>query len=649
MPVQKCLTYMKTKKTKKNKKIITLLLFFFTTMSLYSQGRAVPLKEIEDLYKKRAYSFVLEKGLGLLNAGESRMSATDAAFLYYYVGMAYKKNDNKQMAADYLKKIGQKAPTSEYLKQAYLELAEIYKDDYLQKEMYLDKVFQNYPRTPEAANAGLILGRDYLQLKNYKKALPVLETLVNLWKNSDENPELYMLLAIAYAGVDDYIEALVYVRLAEKIILSSIQSNPQYLFIVGKVCYNNLNFDSAIKYLETLLNVFPEYKDNPEAAVMLANAYEKTNQLFLSTVFLIKALEKKPSPKVLYTLYLNLGRVLGNLEEKDFKAIKQNYPLYADSKKMLTLVLRNSPEPEERKMAAILLSGELKKSDNLDKAIENIYDFLKSKRDPVVERMFKSDLDVYLDRLDKQKEVEQLFLSWVRMKQRKSFLSGENLIHFGEILYKMKMVVNAEEVYVHLLKYKMFSDFWGVSYQQLARIYFQLGRYNKCLDNISRLNLDSEPERSEFNYYKALCYERLKMTERLQELLDTVEIGTIYTIFQYKMVGLKAAQLEKEKKYNEALVLYQGMMQFAEAPKADQGQLLATIADLYFNVGDMESSLNYYRLAEQTGTNLEWVLYRTVTILRTLGKKTEARTVQEKLKNVKPGSFWLQQLEKYGK
>lgn len=267
---------------------------------------------------------------------------------------------------------------------------------------------------------------------------------------------------------------------------------------------------------------------------MLALSYEKANKLFLCTVFLIKALEQKPSQKTLYTLYLNLGRVLGNLEEKDFTAVKQNYPLYADSKKMLTLVAKNSPDPEERKMAAILLSGELKKSDNLDKAIENIYDFLKTKRDPVVEKMFKTDLDVYLDRLDKQKEVEQLFFAWVKMKQRKSFLSGENLLHFGEILYKMKMFLNAEEVYVHLLRYKMFSELWSVACQQMARIYFQMGKYNLCLDYIGRLNLEVEPERSEFNYYKALSFEQLKMVDRYKELLNGVEIGTIFTIFSIK-------------------------------------------------------------------------------------------------------------------
>lgn len=94
--------------------------------------------------------------------------------------------------------------------------------------------------------------------------------------------------------------------------------------------------------------------------------------------------------------------------------------------------------------------------------------------------------------------------------------------------------------------------------------------------------------------------------------------------------------------------MYRAMMDFGEAEKEDRGKLLASIAELYFKEGDMESALNYYRLAEQLGINLEWVLYRMVTILRTLGKKSEAKETLNKLKNTKPGSFWVQQLEKYG-
>ncbi|MCP5051159.1 MAG: hypothetical protein GY940_28600, partial [bacterium] len=347
-----------------------------------------------------------------------------------------------------------------------------------------------------------------------------------------------------------------------------------------------------------------------------------------------------------HTLFLNLGRILDRLEERDLKKIKQNYPLQSNSKKLLTIVKNNSSNFEERRTAALLLSGVLKKSNNLEQAIENSRNFLETKRDPLVEKMFKKDLNTYLDRMDKRQEVEQLFKSWVKLKRRKSYLSGENLVKFGGILAKMKLYGNAGEVFRHLLKYKLFSKHWETAWQQLARIDFHLGRYEKCLGDIGNLDIGKEPERSEYNYYKSIAYQRLKKENDLKTLLDSIQLNSIITIFQYRMANLKAAHLEKEKKFTDALELYQQMLLFKSGSKNDEGQLMVSIADLYYKVNDMESSLSYYRLAEQSGANLEWTLYRIASILDQLGKKPEAADALLKLKNVNPNSFWVKQLEK---
>jgi len=54
----------------------------------------------------------------------------------------------------------------------------------------------------------------------------------------------------------------------------------------------------------------------------------------------------------------------------------------------------------------------------------------------------------------------------------------------------------------------------------------------------------------------------------------------------------------------------------------------------------------YYRLAEKCNTNMEWVLFRIITILKQQGKKSGAEKEMEKLKKINPGSFWVRQLEK---
>lgn len=629
--------------------LVILLSILPWTLQLKAQDVSTQLKEIEDLFNKKSYSIVLEKALGLINTGEDRLAPSEAAFIYYYIGMAYKKNDNNEMAADYFKKLELKYPVSSYLKMAYMELADIFKDDYFQKESYLEKVFNNYERTPEALKAGEILSRDYIRLKNFKKALPVLETMVNLWKAADTNPEFNMMLAVSYSGIKDYIEAIVYLRQVEKQKPDLILSNPLYLFEAGKISFNTVNFAKAVEYFEKLFNVYPKYKDIPEATRLLAQAYEKEGKMFLSAIFLIRAIERKPPQKQLHTLMLALGRVLSKLNDRDLKKIKLNYPLHSNPKKILNLVRSNSSNYEERRAAAILLSGELKKADNIEQSVDNFRKFLDERRDPAVEKMFKEDLDTYLKQLDKRDEVEQMFRVWVKLKRRKSYLSGENLLLFGQVLSRMKFYANAREVYDHLLKYKMFGDFWGEARKQLVRICFKQGLYEDCLDNLSRLNPLDEPERSEFDYYKALSYKQQKNDELLAALLDNVKYDTITTMFQYKMSRLKAIHFESQKKYNDALAYYQKMLVYQDAPEKEKGELMSAIADLYYKVEDIESALSYYRLAEQSGANLEWVLYRAASILYELGKADEAKQALNKLKNTSPNSYWVNQLEKYVK
>jgi len=614
---------------------------------LFAQNTSKAMKEIRELYDKKSYSIVLEKALGVLNTREDRLLPSESAFLHYYIGLAYKQNGNREMAIDYLRKLELKFPKSEFVKPTLMELADLFKDDYFQQEAYLEKVFENYPRTPEAIDAGIRLSRAYIRLKNYRKALPVLETMVNLWKAGDEFPELNMLMTVAYSGTKDYIEAIVYLRIAEKKILPKILVTPRYLFEAGKVFYHSTNFDKAITYLEKLLNVFPNYINNGEATILLAQSYEKVGKLFMSAVFLIKAIEKKPPKKTEYALLLNLGRSLGRLKPQEIKIIKQNYPLHSDAKKLLTLVKSNSPRFEDRREAALLLSGELKKTDNLEGAIEQMRTFLNKERDPVIEKNLKKDLNEYLDQLGSVEQSQELFRSWVKLKRRKSFLSGENLVRFGKKLYQQKLYHNAEEVYLHLIKYKMFSELWPEARRQLARIYFRIGNHQKCLENIDRLNFPKEPEKSEFNYYKCSALKQLDKKDRVKTLLENVSYKKLDTLYQYRLAQLKAIQLEEDKNYNEALEYYQKMLQFNGSSKKDQGQLMSSIGDLYFKVKDLEASLSYYRLAEQYNVNLEWALYRITTILWELDKKDEAKKALEKLKNVTPNSFWVNQLEKY--
>lgn len=622
------------------------ILLWILPVQGWGQSLSPAQKEIEQLFQDEKYAIVLEKALGILNTGKDTISPSAGAFLHYYVGMAYKKSGDSKNAADYFKKIEQQYPGSDYIKPALIELAEIYKGDYFQEVAYLEKVYSQYPRTPEAVQASIKLCEGYIRLKNFRKALPILETVVNVWKEGDAHPELYMLLAVSYSGLNDYIEALEYLRQTEKKIPGIIEKNPGYLFEAGKISHNNLNFDKGVIYLEKLFNVYPDFKDHAEAAILLAQCYEREKKLFLSAVFLIKALEKKPAQRYLHTLMLTLGRVLGDLDEKELKKIKQNYPLYADSRKLLMLVKNNSLDFEQRRMATILLSGELKKSNNLEKAVDNYHKFLKEQGDPVIEKLFKENVDRYLDDLKEKKDYEQMFQVWIKLKSRKSFLSAENLLRFGELMYRMKLYANARDVYQHIIKYKMYSKYWQTALGQLVRIDFNLGQYPECLNHMARLNLENELEQSEFTYYRLVAFQQLKQDQEAEDILNEIIPDAIGNIFQFRLYREKARDLEKKRDYDEALKYYRLLEGYQPVPEPDRGLVMIALGDVLFIKKDYAAADDYYRQAETMNINIEWVLFRRIKIARLQKQEEVGVALLEKLKQVKPDSFWLRQLDK---
>lgn len=613
---------------------------------------SAPLQEIKQLFASGKYSIVLEKSLGILNTRGDRLSPMEGAFLHYYVGMAYNKNGNNEMAVDYLKKIEIQYPASEYVKLALMELADIFKDDYFKKESYLEKVYEKFPKTPEAVEAGIEMCKGYLRLKNFRKALPILETIVNLWNKGEEKPELYMLMAVAYAGINDFIEARDYLIRTEKILPGLINSNPLYQLEAGKIYYNSTNFKKTILYLESMFNTFSDYKDIPQAAVLLAQAYEKENKAFLASVFLIKAIQKKPAQKHIHTLYLHLGRILNDLDERSMNKVKQNYPLLSNSEKLLTIVKNNSLDYEERKTAAILLSDEYKKNNKMVKSLDNFYKFLGNQRDPLVEKLFKESLDSYIYELGEKKDHQELFKAWVKLKDRKSYLSPENLLRFGDILFQVKMYVNAEEIYRHLIKYRMYSKHWPVAMKQLARIYFHLGKHSEMLELMEKLDITKEPELSEFNYYKVQAQQKTDQADEVKKILDSGKVAfkKVDTRHQFDLLRMKVRQLDKQKEYEEALKLCRMMELYDPVPEVERIQLFLDIADLHYKKGELEESLAEYlrtfRRKTVTKANKEWMLFRIISIYRKQDKKAEEEEALKQFRELSPNSFWLRQLDK---
>ena len=644
---------------------LAIFLFILAAANI-SYAATIDLNGIETLLKNKNYSAALEKALDILNTKQSLLAPGEAGKLYYLIGIAYKKNGNTDMASTYLKKIESQFPTSEYVKQSLLELADIYIDDDSQRETYLEKVFEKFPKTPEAIYAGIELSKSYFNVKDFKKAAPLIEKMVKVWNVGKDYPELEFLLAKIYAGMGNYTQAVIHLKNAENKIPKIIENNPSYLLEAGKIYYNNWNLGKAETYLTKLINVYPSYTDIDEAAIILAQAYAQEKNSFMSAVFLIKVLSNNPTDeKKQYNLLLNLGKILGTLKVDELEKIKANYPRYWDAKKLLTLVKDNSPDSNQKRSAAILLGSEFEKAGDFKQATDNYYRFLETKRDPLVEKHFKEGLDVYLDFLLKSKNDDEILKLWVLIKERKSYLSATNLLKLGSALFDMKLYGGAQEIYSFMDQYTMFSQYWPTVRQQLARLYFKIGQFDEYLNIRAKIMMDNaaEPEKSEFLYYTLEAYKKMGSSEELNKTLKTITVNPqkIENVFQFKILSMKAEAMGEEKDPTAnaaALHLYKKLSNYKGLTTPLELDLLVKTGDLNVSLGNWESALQNYNNAEDflvsgingindTGKSYkEWILFRKIYIYQHINRPGDANKMLTELKKVNPTSFWVQQAEK---
>lgn len=211
----------------------------------------------------------------------------------------------------------------------------------------------------------------------------------------------------------------------------------------------------------------------------------------------------------------------------------------------------------------------------------------------------------------------------------------------------MKFYINAEDVYDHLVQYTMFSKYWPEAKQQVVRIKFILKKYDELLELAKDLDVDSEPEKSEFNFYKLVSMKFLKKTDEFNALMDKIEITDIENDFQYKILKLTAEELENQKRYKEAVDVSKELLDSEKAKADDQMELIVKIGNLYYMMDELEMALQYFNIAEEEKVNLEYVLFQKGKIFQDLRRLREAQVILTKLRKMNPNSFWVKQLEKY--
>jgi len=602
-------------------------------------------KEIKTLYDNGKYNTVLEKSLNILTLQKDKLTNKELEEIYFYIALSYKNLNNEQMEISYLKKIENISKGSDILKNVYKEFIRIYKNDYYKREAYHQKIFKEFPKTKDAVFSGYELAKENLKYNSYKKSLEFLEPIVKLWKMGDLIPEIYILCYVAYSGVKDYIEAIDYLRMAEKKAKALIKKNSIYLYEAGKISYFNLNYKRAVLYLSQLVNVYPDFKNVGEAGIILAKSYEKLNNNYMASVYLVNILKNNKvvlKLSVKYTIMLNLGRILQKLSKNELKNIKTLHPLFTDSEYLLKNVYKGSKNFDERREATILLSQKYKDLRDYEKLIDNYYKFLNKSRDEYVEKLFKKNVNLFVESMIRKKRFEKIFEFWVKLKLRKSYFSGENLMKLGTSLINIGMYKNAKEIFEHILKYNMYAKFHEKSRYYLLRIYNYQQDYTHLkylIDKYYNNNNDDE-----IKYYLLNIYKNEK-SDKLKKFLLDYNVNKINNKYAYFILKEKVIYLINIKKYKDSIEILKKMLNSTFLQKSDKNLLLSWLADSYYLIGKFDKALNYYNMLEKDKYNIEWILFQKYNIFKRLKDKIGMENSLNKLKTLNSDSFWLKQLK----
>jgi len=637
--------------------LIVLLNLLFITGLL----SGIDKEDIKRIYNSGKYGILLEKTLNILNINEKNISKNDKLFLYYYIGLAYLKNNNTDMALSYFLKIEKESEKSELLKLSYVQLVKLYKNNLIKKLIYLKKLSSEYPKTKEAFDASIELGKYYLKRRKFNYAINIFEKIVNEWGMGDSNPEVYILLTLSYSGTDAYLDALDYLRIAKKKIPKLLKIRADYLFEASKIYFNTQNYKDSTDGFRRFLNIFPKDKRKNEVLLYLSKSLMKEKKYHDAAIIMIEGLYKNRSlrnyrslenKKKYFSLLLNLTQSLIKLKESERKLLRKKYKSFTDIDKNLNEIKNKSINYNERRTATVLLNNKYLRNGDIEGAIRNYFYFLKKKGDPYIRKKFREYLNKYVLEIRSEKDMSKILKLWLLVKPRKSYMSGKNLIVLAENLVEIGFLKNAEDVYNHIVKYTLYKKFWQTARNQVAKIRYRNGEYEEFLSlygGIRFAGKEKKDKEYEFLYYKINSLEKLGKTKKLEKILETVNIKDITSVYRMKIVRLKANMLAKKRKISEAIKLYENIKDSQFIKRSRKNYTDSKLADLYYLSDRLDEALKEYGKLEKSGKNLEWTLFQKVNIFRKKKDDKNAKSVLEKLQKLSPDSFWLKQLNKVKK
>jgi len=618
------------------------LFLLISCLLLGAQDRVELLQKIEELYQNRSMDKLIPSASALLNSPD--LPLKDKSKLQLYLGEAFSALNQPEEAIKHLLEVDRTDPNSPYRLNAYLKLKELVKTDTARYQNYLEKIFSSFPKTPEAIEAGKELATILITSKTYSQALEVLGTLYKLWNVEDPNGILQMQLATAYAGLRDYVEAADYIQSVEQLHADFLLKNPDFILTSAQVHYSTQRFDRVTELLTRLINVYPSSPRVLDAALLLAQSYDRLKNPFLGSVTLIQAMKNRSAGITRYDLMLLLGQLISQLQASDREQLAQLYPGMADSDQLLRQVYNEAQELDLKRQACQILARILRERNLPEQAVDICLDYLSKNRESSAFKLLRDGIDDWLAKIDNTQNSKSLLLLWNTFQNKKSFLSGNNLLNMGRQLVAHEFFPAAEEVMKHIRRYRLYEQYWPEAQEQQIKILLKTQRFEETQKELVKAGEQIKTEARYRWYSLQLAIKTKAGDEAIDKLLTDLPPLDPKESSSWNLHIAAIDRMIEKKEYQSAKNLLKSASDHADDFPDKKRELLRRFALLAFHQGEFEHALALYTDLAQIPEEEPWALFRQITILKLLGRIKEGQDRTEQLKSRFPDSYWSRQI-----
>lgn len=442
--------------------------------------------------------------------------------------------------------------------------------------------------------------------RNFDEAVSVYEDVLKEFPN---RPELFIDIAQLYMIQEDYKNAIRYLDELEKL----VGINKRLVMQKQKLYMQMDDVQGAIGEVKKLINNDPE---NIEYRNILANLYVRTDQFDDARKVYEKVKQIDPSNAY---VHINLADLYKKQDKKDsaFRELKKGFKnpsLDLQTKvKILTTYYSITEMYSDQKAQAFALAEILVETHPKESNAHAIYaDFLfKDQRLDEAEEQFKKAIELNTSKFYNWESYLNILLQQSKyQKLKEESTAAQDLFPMQPTPYLFAGLAdlqldNFESAEKHLTSgKKLIADNEQIEIQfntYLGEVYNEMKQYEKS-DKFFNKAIEQDPENSftlnNYSYYLSLRGDKLDLAEKYAKKAVRIDPDNANNQDTYGWV------LFKMERYEEAKFWIEKAIKTSDDPS---GTIMEHMGDVYFELGDPEKAVEYWKKAKKTGDTTEQI------------------------------------------